>query len=109
MCNWSHAGYAASHHHAHDAFALAVQAHAVRWNRRSSPMNECVDHIDELTLVNGTAAQLEVDLHMRGNCSRVVESRDVFGFCVNDRYEFLYVAKIPQRLDAACRCTGSQG
>ena len=51
----------------------------------------------------GTAAELEVDGHVRGDRRRVGQGRDELRLRVDDREELLDVAEVAQGLDAAGR------
>src|SRR5215471_13777019 len=104
-----HTGNAAGNHHTNNSLPLAVQAYAVRRNRRRPAVEESIDHLDELILVDGTAAQLKIDLHMRRNGCRSFERRNVLGPRIYDRHEFLHVTKVSKGLNAACCGAGSNG
>src|SRR5262245_26614076 len=101
MCNGPHTRNSASNHHANNALALTVQAHAVWWNRGRAAVNEGINYVDELILVDRATTQFEINLHVGRNRSGFLERGDVFGPCVNDRDEFLHITKIPERLDTA--------
>ena len=70
-------------------------------------VQEGAHHLQELVLVHGTTAELEVDGDVRPDRARAIERADVLGGGVDGGHELLHVAEIPQRLDAAGGGTGA--
>jgi hypothetical protein len=51
----AHARHASSYHDADCTFAFAVETHAMRCHCRRTSLDECLEHLEELLLVDGTA------------------------------------------------------
>src|ERR1035437_555558 len=94
-------GRAGGNHHADVLTALALETDAVRGYVGPAPDQEGREHFDQLTLVDRTAPQLEVDRHVRRDRSRTLERRDVLGTRVHDCEELLHRGEVAQGLDAA--------
>src|ERR1019366_7880583 len=78
---------------------LALDAHAMRGDVRLAPVQERPDHLEELALVDGTAAKLELDRHVLGDRSRRREGVDVLGLRVDDGTELRDVSEVAESLD----------
>ena len=83
------------------AAALALHADAVARDPRLAALELGGEHLEQLVLVDRAAAQLEVDLHVRGDRGRARQGRDVLRVGVDDRAELGDVGEVAQRLDAA--------
>src|SRR5205823_10033803 len=71
------AGGAMGHHDADRAALFALQAHAVPRYDGTPAGEERRDHLQELALVDRTASQLEIDVHVVGDGRRMLQRCDV--------------------------------
>ncbi len=94
-------------HHARQAASLAFGADADVGDVRLAPDEERRDDLEQLALVDGAAAQLEVDGDVVGYRCRRGECVDVLRTGVDDGAVLLDVAEVAQGLDAAGGGAGS--
>ncbi len=88
-------------HHTHVPAQLALHADRVTGDRGSSTGEQRREDLEELALVDGAAAQLEIDLHVVRDGRRGRERVDVLRPRVHDPRELFHVPEIAERLDAA--------
>jgi hypothetical protein len=86
---------------------LAVEADTVCRNARLASFGECHQHIDQLTVVDWTARQRKIDMHMIGNRGGGGESTNEFRCGIDRMHPFLNIPPIPQGLNPTCCGTGS--
>ena len=73
------------------------------------PARVAADQLDQLVLVDGTAAQLEIHGHVLGDRRGRLQGADVLGCGVDHADELVDVLPVAQRLDAAGGGAGSDG
>ncbi len=94
-------------HYAQIALALAVEADTVRRHIRLAAIQKGGHHVEELRLVDRTAAQFEIDRHVAGNRSRGAERLDILRAGIDRGGEGAHIGEIAQSLDTAGRRAGT--
>src|SRR4029079_3926516 len=94
MRHRSEAGCAMRHHDTYRAAKFALDAHAVSGRVRLAVREECGDNLDQLTLVDGAAAKLEIHTHVVRNRCGCGQGVDVLRSRIHDPDEVLDILKI---------------
>ena len=109
MGHRSETGCPPGDHDAGGAPQLALHAHAVGGDVGFPAVETGVQQLQQLGLVDRTAAQLEIDGHVVCDGRGLVERADVFRVGIDHRGKLLDIFEIPQGLDAAGRGAGPDG
>ena len=107
MRDGSEAGRAVGDHHAHVAAQLALDAHAVAGHVGAPLAEEGGDDVEQLSPIDGAAAQLEVDGDVGADRCRGGQRRDVARRGVHRVHVLVDVGVVAQRLDPAGRRAGA--
>src|ERR1019366_2500664 len=95
------AGRAMRHHHARRPAPVAFETYARRRKSRFAAVKKRREHLEELALVDRTAAQLIVDEDVLDDRRGLAQRGQVVGRGVDGARELGDVREVPERLDAA--------
>src|SRR5215472_2887554 len=84
MSHRAKAGCTLRHHHANRPSPFAFDTNAMRGRIRLPFVQECTYHFNELVLVDRTAAQFEINVHVIRNRRGLVQSIDICRSGVNN-------------------------
>ncbi len=103
------AGHPSGYHHAHVSLPLALDADAVGGQVGAAAVEIRAEHLQQLTLVDGAAPQLQVDGDVVGDGGGALQRADVLRGGVDGADELRHVLEVAQGLDTPCRGAGPDG